>query len=53
MPCLSIAARIIFGPLPYYLVFANNEALVVTVSLCFGVGNINAFFHILLIFHPR
>ena len=51
--CLSMAARVIFGPLPYYLVFAINEALVLTMCLSLGVCNVNAVFHILLIFHSR
>ena len=51
--CLSIAARTLLGPLPTYMVFAINEAMVLTVSLSLGVCNVNAFFHILLIFHPR
>ena len=50
---LSMAARILLGPLPYYLVFAINEALVLTTCLSLGVCNVNAVFHILLIFHSR
>ena len=48
-----MAARILLGPLPYYLVFAINEALVLTMCLSLGVCNVNAVFHILLIFHSR
>ena len=51
--CLAITARTIFGPLPHYLVFVVNEALVLTFCLSLGTFNVSAFLHILLIFHSR